>query len=411
MAKETVDLGKFQKGINSVAPDTDLPEGSLTSALNVDLDKEGNVYRRKGYTQIYSGSGIHSLYAKYFVEGSELKDLDGTIIQTGLSLSKFLAWETVLGEHYYSDGSILRTVEHGSAGVPTPPGNPTLSETTGLLDGGLYQVTIAYRSPNTGEIGGVRLASVITVGDNSGILLNDIPVSPDGYDVVIYVSTQNGEELYQNGVVSNGLTAYTIVNSRKSTRILNTQFMEPLPGGHIIRHFKARLYVARDNVLWFSEAFRYGLRKTNKDFFQFASKITIVQPVTDGVYVVADKTYFLEGTEPSKMALTVVSDDKGIEGTGITMGGQPFGIEADVEVGYWFSKKGAILGLPAGELKFLTEDRLALETDLVSGSTMFKEVSGIKQMVTNFSNKGDVSEFKFADQITSQIIRNGVIVN
>jgi len=407
VAKETVNLGKFSAGINNVAPDTDLPEGSLVTATNVDLDKEGNVYSRKGYTKVYSGSNIHSLFKGYFVEGSELRDISGTVYDTGLSASHSLAWDTILGEQYYSDGTFLKTLNYGLAGLPTPPNNPVLSSTSGLLDNGIYQVAIVYQDPNTGEIGGALLASTITA---NGILLSNIPVSPDGYDVVVYCSTQNGEELYQNGVVPNGMTNYTIINSRESTKILDTQFMEPLPGGHIIRHFKARLYVANGNVLWFSEAFRYGLRKTNKDFFQFPSKITIVQPVSDGLYVVADKTYFLAGTEPKNMQQTVVSTDYGIEGTGIAVGGNSFGFESDTEVGYWFSNTGAVLGLPGGALKNITEDRLALEQDLSLGATMYKETGGIRQMITSFRNKGTNSVNQFSSQITSQIIRNGVII-
>ena len=407
VAKETVNLGKFSAGINNVAPDTDLPEGSLVTATNVDLDKEGNVYSRKGYTKVYSGSNIHSLFKGYFVEGSELRDISGTVYDTGLSASHSLAWETILGEQYYSDGTFLKTLNYGLAGLPTPPNNPVLSSTSGLLDNGIYQVAIVYQDPNTGEIGGALLASTITVNDASGISLSNIPT---GYDVIVYCSTQNGEELYQNGIVPNGTTSYTIINSRKSTRILDTQFMEPLPGGHIIRHYKARLYVAHDNVLWFSEAFRYGLRKTNKDFFQFPAKITIVQPVSNGLYVVADKTYFLAGNEPKDMQQIMLSTDQGIEGTGLTMGGNSFGLESDTEVGFWYSNKGAMLGISGGTLKQLTSDRLALEEGLAFGTSVYKEVEGIKQIITNFSPKGQEAAFAFGTSITSKIIRNGVVL-
>lgn len=411
MAKETIDLGKFARGLNNVSPDTDLPEHSLVSAINVNIDKEGNILRRKGYTQVHSGTNIHSLFNNYFAEGSLLKDLDNNVMYSNLSLTKFLAWEKVLGVHYYSDGDTLRTVEYGKAGVDTPSNNASFTITSGLLDTGTYQVAIAWRNNTTGEVGGVNLASSIDIIiTNGGILVSNIPINSDGYDTVIYCSTQNGKELYQNGIVFNGLTNYTIINSSKSTSILNTQFMEPLPGGHIIRHFKARLYIARDNVLWYSESFRYGLRKTSQDFFQFPSKILIVQAVSDGLFVVADKTYFLAGTDPKSMNQTVVSEDKAIEGTGISIGGQSFGLEADIEVGYWFSDKGAILGLPEGKLKLLTEDRLALETGFISGTTMLKEQNGTKQMITSFNSKGTQSNMEYGAQATAAIYRNGILV-
>jgi len=410
-AIDTVNIGKFNNGMNNVSPDTDLPEGSLVSAINVNIDKEGNVFSRKGYEQLYAGD-VHSLYNRYFVEGSKLKYLEedntATVISTGLSETNYLAWETILGDYYYSDGTNNKVIDKGEWGVASIPNNPTLWRIAGKLNAGIYQVILCYKN-SSGERGGASLSSTITVVESSGIVINDIPVSPEGYDTIAYVSTTNGEELYQNGIILNGVTSYTVIDSRKSTNILDTQFMEPLPGGHILRHFKARLYVANDNVLWFSEAYRYGLRKTGQDFFQFPAKIKIVQPVTDGLYVVADKTYFLQGTDPKKMNQIVVSTDSAIEGTGITVGGYSFGLDTDTEVGYWFSEQGAVLGMPAGQLKQLTLNKVAIEENMQKGTTLYKEINGIKQMVTNF-NGGNASDLAFDAQATSFIIRNGVII-
>lgn len=410
---ETIDLGKFPKGINNVAPDTDLPEGSLVSAVNVDIDKEGNVISRKGYTKVYSGNNIHSLYKSYFVEGTELKEFNGISSSTlvfELRPNRFLAWEEVNGAYIYSDGLTVNMLNHGQLGVSTPSNNPTLSETTGLLDKGIYQVAICHIDRNTGEVSGANIASTITVSDSGGILLTDIPISPEGYDIIIFVSTQNGEGVYQNGTVLNGVTTYTVINSRKSTNILSTQFMSPMLGGHIIRHYNARLYIANDNVLYFSEPFRYGLMKTAKNFFQFNSKITVLQVVEDGIYVIADKTYFLQGNEPKDMQQLTVSLDKAIEGTGITVSADLFDIESSSQMGYWFSEKGAMLGMPSGQIKQVTKNNIAINEDLMHGVSMLKEIEGIRQLITNFSSGGTSSGFKFGAVASSQIIRNGVII-
>jgi len=415
VVKEPINLGKFSAGINNVAPDTNLPESSLRSAINVNLDKEGNVISRKGYTRLYSGEDIHSVFDNYFVESSELKQLDlitniPTIIADELQTRRHLAWLNLMGTVIYSNGLDIRSIPNNLFGIPTPPNNPLLTQTSGNLPFGTYQVAIVYQDTITGEIGGASLASKIHIADKAGIEVSNIPSAPQGYNVIIYCSTQNGEALYKNIVLNNGIDTHIIFDSEESTRVLDTQFMCPLLGGHILRHFKARLYVARDNVLWYSKAMRYGLHNPSEDFFQFASKITIVQPVTDGIYIVADKTYFLSGTEPKKMSLSVVSKDEGIEGTGITMEGDAFGLGADIEVGYWFSKKGATLGLPKGELKDITSDRLAINEDMQQGVSLYREVEGIKQLITSITKSGNDNGFKFGEQMTSSIYRNGVLV-
>jgi len=414
MPHDILHLDKFPLGINTVSPETDLPEGSARSASNVDLTKEGNVRSRKGYAKVYAGvKALHSLYKSYFVEGDELKQWDGVTANTiavGLHPDKFLAWETILGKFYYSDGVNNRIVGNGRWGLPTPAGNPILGLVTGKLAAGTYQVAICFVDSITGEIGGALLASTINAQDGSGILCANIPVHPEGYNVHVYVSTQNGEQLYKNGTVLNGITSYTIIDSRKSQQILETQFMSPLPGGHIIRQYNGRMYCAHDNVLWFSQPFRYGLKKTSKDFFQFPSKIKIVQPVDNGIFVVAGNTYFLSGREPKEFIQTLVSEDDGIEGTGLTLSGDSFGLGFDKNVGFWYSTKGAVVGLLSGELKLLTENRLALRDQLVRGISLYKEKEGIKQVVSNFSSGGTVSSFGIGTAVTSQLIRNGIII-
>ena len=406
--KETIELLKPLLGLNNVSPETDLPENSLTQALNVNLDKEGNVYSRKGYTKIYSATNeTHSLYKQYFQDGSELKIIiDGSTIATGLNPNAYLAWETVNLEPIYSDGQLIRRVPDEPFSVPTPPSQPTIKTTTGNLFAGIYQVTICF--VKQGEQGGALLASDLLVEDNSGITLSNLPQA-DGCDIAVFCTTQNGETLYLNQILVAGTTAFTIYNTKNNTLICDTQFMEPLPAGHILRHFNARLYSAYDNVLYYSRPSRYGLCKLGEDFFQFVSKITIVQPVDDGIFIVSDKTYFLTGNDPDEMTLITVSPDTAIEGTGITASASVFAIDGDSLVAYWFSNKGAMIGMPGGAIKQFTDNRLAIDADIESGTTVYKEVEGIRQMITNLQ-KGAQSNFQFGAQATTQIIRNGVIV-
>lgn len=407
---ETVNLGKFPLGANNVNADTDLPEGALRSVINADTDNSGNIIKKQGDTKIYSGSDCHSLFQYYFVEGNKLKQIDNennvTEIESVQS-GRFLAWTALFGDAYYSDGYKGYIVGKGEWGVPKPAFPPQLIESDGMgqLDAGSYQVAICYRNSD-GEISGSTNISSITVKQNSAIVCSNIPKD---YRVVIYISQPKGTELYLNAETL--LSELTITQVRKSTNILSTRFYDVVPGGHIVRFHKARMYVANGKVLWFSRAGHFGLNDKSDDWFQFPEKISIVQPVEDGIFVVADKTYFLQGKDPEKMDLIPVSDKKGIIGTGYSVGSKVFGKPVDYLVGFWYSEKGAVLGLPGGELEFLTEDKFVINEGLQSGCTTLNETEGFKRLITNMSNTGQKSKLDYELQLTSKIIRNGVTIN
>lgn len=405
---KTTDLGKFPLGANNVNADTDLPEGSLRSVINADVDNSGNIIKKAGNVKVYSGSGCHSVFKNYFVEGNKLKYINGQNVVTeveDVEPNRFLAWTSLFGDLYYSDGQKGYIIGKGEWGVPKPVYSPDLTESEGMgrLDAGTYQVAICYRN-DTGEISGSTMPVSITVKQNSAIVCGNIPMD---YHVVIYISQPKGTELYLNAEVT--FDEFTITQSKESKNILETLHYDVMPGGHIVRFHKGRMYVANDKALWFSREGHFGLNDKSQDWFQFAEKITIVQPVEGGIFVVADKTYFLAGSDPDKMFLLPVSDDKGIAGTGFSIGGKTFGKETDYIVGFWYSTRGAILGLPDGSLEALTEDRYAIKEGLVSGCTTLNETDGFKRVITNMTNHGQDSGIMFTPELIEQEINNGVV--
>ena len=60
--KKLTPIKGWPLGVNNVAPETELPKGSLREALNVDLSDNGKPKRRKGFTQVYAGD-VTSLYS------------------------------------------------------------------------------------------------------------------------------------------------------------------------------------------------------------------------------------------------------------------------------------------------------------------------------------------------------------
>lgn len=411
----------FVLGYDNVAPETAMPAGALREAENVDLDKAGRVRRRPGLTLRYSGSGIHSLWSgggrTLFVEEGSLKELGAgwtaSALVSGLSVGSMVSYQEVAGQIWWTNGSQSgRISADGTVGawaVPNPNGQPTLSVRTGLggMAAGRYQVAVTFLSTDWEE-SGTGLAAQIDVAAGDGITLSNIPQG-DAALVRIYLTPPNGDAFYHYRDLAMGVTS-THIGKATLGRRLETQFAEPIPPGQIVRFYSSRMWVASGAVLWHSLAFRYGLHQPEKDFFYFPSRITVLQPVDDGIYVVADKTYFLSGKVPGQMQLTDVSGATGVEGTGVSVEAKHFALEdAKGEVAFWFSSHGAQLGLPGGSVNSVMEDRAVVPL-YEEGSALFRERNGIRQVVTTVKRPGDTSGFAAVDSAVAEVVRNGVLL-
>lgn len=412
-------VGPWPQGINNVAQDTEVPTSALRKALNVDLTDEGKPRLRKGYASVYSGT-VRSLYDSggftIFAEGTDLKRLfaddSSTTLYSGLDLNNPLSYAEVNNVIYFTDGdNNFKTTLGGvvsTLGLPIPVTLPALSaNSVGGMDAGLYQVAITEVT-DTGEESGAGLAQVITVPEGGGILVSDLSTSSEAVATNVYVTKTDGETLYHYSQVTG--TSTTISDAQVGKK-LETQFMEELPAGQIMFYYKGRLWVAQDNILWYSEPLRYGLCRLSSNFIQFPERITLGLPVLDGLYIVSDKTYFLAGQDPKKMQQVVVAPDRAVEGTGMMLEPDVFNIEDVLEdTAYWFGSNGAVLGLPGGKTMGLTEDRLAVP-DYLSGATMLRAEGGIQQVLTAVRDPGDESSMTIGDSASAEIVRNGVVIS
>lgn len=410
------ELVGFTRGKDTVDAETALPEGALREALNVDLDRAGRIRRRPGYTPRYPGSGIHSLWASrggrvLFGEGGTLKELfpDWTSrdLRSGLDPTRTLTYEEAGGVVYWSNGAENgRVLQDGTArpwGVPSPPGQPTLSVApAGALPAGRYQVSVTFVADD-GEESGATIASVIDVPEGGGIDLANIPQGPAAR-IRVYASPPNGDVLYQHLELPMGFVSARVVKTIRG-RALETQLLDRVPAAQIVRFHAGRFWLAVGDLLFYTPAFRWGLHSPAA-FFQFAERIRVLEPVADGLYVVAERTWFLSGVVPEQMSQTARHPGAGVEGTGITVPGRYFGLDDAVgDVAYWFGDRGAMLGLPGGTVRPLMEDRVAL-SQYASGATLFRERQGIRQLVTALAGPGQGSGFGAADSAVAEVRKN-----
>ncbi len=118
-------------GINNVANAKNLKVDELAQADNVDIDNEGRITRRGGYTKKFTPSSkIHSLWSNdrmcFFVDGNILKrlheDYTATNIREGVSTLP-MEFIDVNEDVYYSNASVNGFVDSlGSNNLHSDPG-------------------------------------------------------------------------------------------------------------------------------------------------------------------------------------------------------------------------------------------------------------------------------------------------
>ncbi len=419
----------FALGVNNVDPEHELDDNELRFATNVDINSEGKPRRRKGRTKVYTPiNQIHSLWngagQTLFVDGENLYHLNSAyetnLVRSGLAKELPISYDDVAGDIYYSNGLVSGkvTASGGAAywGMECPTSQPNLSVLGyGGMDAGNYQVAVTFVS-QSGEESGTIHAAKITLPSVGGIMMDGIP-HPSRLDidrVRIYVSAANGTNLYLRSQIPTDIGSYALNSIVTEGRRLETQFLFTIPPGHIVRYYRGRMWVASEDTLYFSTEWRYGLYDPLGNRFRFPERIRIMEPTKEGIFVGADRLYFLPGRKPEEMEQRDVDVMDCVEGTGVRVPPTMFGENSGGDIEFypcWFSyPQGWVVGLTDGTVKMLMKDRVATP-GYETGAALFREEEGIRQLVGAMRGGGPADKFAASDEITGTIIRNGIVIN
>lgn len=416
-----VKLEGWSQGLNTILRADSLPVDALRRCVNYDIDDAGKLARRPGAIRIHAGTIVKgTLWSNddfsrtLFVEAGSLFELleypIGTytprLVRTGVG-STHMAYLDLNGDTYYSNGILTGLLKADGNdvpwGTPGPGSQPNLSQgISGELAAGTYQVAITYISA-TGEESGTGLAATIEVAaDNSSIFLTDFPAPPAGTDFIrVYVSHRDGEGLYRIGDIHPAAPSYEIdkVSNTAAFR-LQTQFGMKPPAGDILEYHNGRIYIANNNILWFTDALRYGLVKPMKGFLQFPKRITVVKAVDDGLYVCSDRTYWVSGVDTPQFHQREVLPYGGVFGTGINI--------PNFDAVAWFSKRGIVFGGENGEVLNIMQDRVAV-AEYGYGAMLWREHKGIRQIVADLWG-GELNTYAAADYVALETARGGAFI-
>jgi hypothetical protein len=369
----------------------------LLTGKNIDVDETGKVFRRLGSAKLADGAH-HSLWSDgssntFFVRSGNLYRWlpSGSTELVAAGVEKDVVYAAVNNRVFLSDNKRALVVDEAGCrqwGVTPPLPTFSVQSTAGDMKAGTYGVTLVFVRDD-GHESGAPTGLFITLKENQGILLGNLPVSdnPRVTHKRVYLTAPDGEVFYASGMYPNSDTSATIRSIPSTSMTLRTQFKTCASAGQIVGHFGGRSFVADGQVLSISDPFDYELFDMRTGFAMMEAPITLVAPVSDGVYIGTTKEIvFVQGFDPTEWALQLVAPYGAIRGTLVYPANDQVtdkGIQNIVAM--WFSQRGVCIGASSGEMVNLTSNRFVAPS-AKAGAGLFKVRGGTPQyLVTLYS--------------------------
>lgn len=390
-------------GINNRRPDfalsirTRTTQGDyLRAADNVDIDNAGNMRLRHSAERVEAMTGAHSLYMTsattgYLVRDSALYAItlptySETLVKL-LTTNDKLSYADYAGSLYYSNGTDSGRVVGQTwwpMALPTPVAPAVTTGIGGDLPAGKYQVCVAHCRVSGSDLleeGGVSSPQYAELSAPGGLRIT-LPASPaTATHVAVYVSGTNGTVPKRVATVTAGTPLLDVVltASLGQGREANQREEAPLPAGRLFV-FNGMLCSHSGSDVYEGIPYRPGYyiplteRELEGGRIPFPAAVTNVVPAQNGVFVTADKTYWLSGTRMTKSEMIAdVLPYGAVPGTAFA--------SPDKTVVGWFGAKGIVLGTPQGEVQAVMSDNIDLIPPASGASAVF-ETDGYRRVVS-----------------------------
>jgi len=94
------------------------------------------------------------------------------------------------------------------------------------------------------------------------------------------------------------------------------------PKGTLLCYYANSIFVAKDNVLWFSEPNGLNLFCSSDGYYYYGSDITMLAPVSTGIYLSTEnRVIYLGGPTPKQFSENSLTDYPAIKGTSVSTSG------------------------------------------------------------------------------------------
>lgn len=341
----------------------------LRVAYNIDLTADGLIRSRAGFVPAVAGEW-HSIWSDgkgaYGVCNGDLVHIDArtlerTVAVPGVGQGRVRFERLPDGLVYWTNGNRIGRLDGATARLlttPTPNPAPLAAATIGGLPPGRYQVCFTSLSAD-GESGSTE-PQAIELPNGGGIAFTELTA-----DTRVYATGPDGDVF--NEIANGAYLSLTNDGAPCSTFMLTS-----MPPGQALAHYRGSLLVARGKFLYLSEPYLYGLHDAGRGFIPFPAEISVVLPCEDGIYVGADKTYWLAG-DPLATAPVVVLPYGALPGSGAT--------DPTEQTVYWQGPQGVVVAKPGGVVTVPQDEALTFR-DAEHGTTWLRDSDGDSHLIT-----------------------------
>lgn len=389
----------WAKGINNKANWRDLPDGFVRDTVNLDPLESGSMALRPGFDARYAGSAVRGALAV----GSHVLVADGTALLVHDALANSTTTlATIAGAGLFA-GAVLNeelffctsneTLRYKAGvlrpwGVPTVTAQPVPALTPGVLLPGVYQMAMTLVDAY-GDEGATTQAVNIAVGVGQALSVTLPPRA--GYTPRLYVSAADGSTLY---LQAEGAGAYKVNSVDDSTSRLETMHHRaPTPGSAVVSH-NGVIATADGTAVWVTNPMRPHLVDRATRFFQFPAPVNMVASAGGGLYIGADKVYFIAGVETAEPEQTTVSEYPAVAGTAATL---PDGRAV------WMTAYGIAVSAPRGTAELVSGANFVPELALSGGSGIVQN-NGNQTVVTTMRGGKGPNPLAASDYYEAEII-------
>ena len=398
MPAPTTRTDNWAKGANNIAKPERLPAGFVRELVNLDPTEGGQLEMRASHARVLAADDMRlavSLPGRVvYVEGGDIgcyhADSDSSQVIGSMAADGDIAGAVINGQVYLSGAfDSFRTDgrEVKPWAVPAPGFDVELI--AGALPAGIYKVAVTAFGAD-GEESGVEPV-IFRLAEGQAIRV----ISDDARPLRVYLSPANGATLYSQGPLIGGAMAVTGVDDQ--TARLTTSGLVPLPACSMLAAFHSLLVGVCGNYVVFTAPMTPHLMDPVTGFLQYPEPPTVIAPTEGGVYVVADRTYFVTGLDTGTPRQVPVLDLKAVRGSAARL--------PDKRVA-WFTRYGMAIGNSAGEISL--PNRQTYAPDIAcSGAAGVLENNGIPMVVTTMRGEakpnnlatGDFADLEIGDAL------------